>query len=241
MINATALTGELTIAAQGVYSESSVQLHDIGTIVHSNDGRVFRYAKAGGTTLVPGKLQQAPAEDTTNFQNLTVTAPTAGDTSITTTSTLTLTANQLAGAFLIISTATTNPGQVARVRSHAAATAAVVTFHLDDPIVYTPTGTTKIDIHPNPLNGVIVNPATASSAPVGVALYKVTNAYFGWLQVKGPAPVLADGAITVGTSLAASNAVAGAVEPLTGVQAPVGIALTGVATTEYGLVHLNLV
>ena len=242
MANASQLTGDIMLAAQGIYSESSTALHQLGQLVHSNDGRSFRYAKAGGTTLVPGKLQQSPAEDTSNFQNLTVTAPAAGATSIVTTSTVTLTVNQLAGAFLTISTASTNAGQVFRVAGNTAATAAVCTFYLDDPVVYAPTGTTKIDVHPNPYNAVVVNPATASSAPVGVALYKVTNAYFGWLQVKGPTSILADGTITVGTALDASNGTAGAVEAHAeaGVQAPVGTALTGVATTEYGMVQLNL-
>ena len=238
----TNLTGIVNVAAQGIYSESSTALHNLGELIFTNDGRAFKYAKAGATALVPGKLQQASAEDTSNFQNLTVTAPAAGDTSITTTSTVTLTVNQLAGALLVISTASTNAGQVAKIKSHAAATAAVVTFYLEDPIVYAPTGTTKIDIVPNPFNGVVVNPTTATSAPVGIAVYKTTAAYFGWLQVQGAAPCLADGTVVVGTALDASNGTAGAVEAHAeaGVQAPVGTALTGIATTEYGLINLQL-
>lgn len=243
MTNASALTGSVAVVAQGIYSESSTALHTIGALVHTNDGRAFRYAKAGGTTLVPGKVQQAPAEDTSNFQNLTVTAPAAGDTSITTTSTVTLTVNQLAGGFLVITTASTNAGQIFRIASHAAATAAVVTFNLDDPVVYAPTGTTKVDAHPNPLNGVIVAPTTLTSNVVGVAIYKVTNAYFGWLQVLGPAAILADGANVVGSNLVASNGVAGAVEDAAspGAQPLVGSAITGAADTEYGLVDVQLV
>jgi len=240
MTNQSQLTGAVTIAAQGIYSESETQLHRLGEIAFSNDGRAFAYCKAGGTALVPGKLQQAPAEDTSNFQDLTVTAPVAGATSIVTTSTVTLTVNQLAGAFLVITSATTNAGQVLRVKGNTAATAAVTTIYLDDPVVYTPTGTVKIDVHPNPFNGVIVNPATASSAPKGVALYKVTAAYFGWLQVSGPAVILSDGGSTVGTNVSASNGTAGAVEAEVTAQAHVGVALTGVATTEYGLFDIHL-
>lgn len=154
-----------------------------------------------------------------------------------------MTANQLAGGFLIITSATTNAGQVMKIKSHAAATAAVVTFNLEDAVPYAPTGTVKIDCHPNPFSGVIVNPTTLSSAPKGVALYKVTAAYFGWLQVLGPAPVLADGANAVGACVVASNGVAGAVEDAAGpgAQGPqVGACLTGAADTEYGLVDLKL-
>jgi hypothetical protein len=44
--------------------------------------------------------------------------------------------------------------------------------------------------------------------------------------------------VTVGTDLVASNATAGAVEALTGVQAVIGNAMSGIATTEYGPVKL---
>lgn len=243
MSNASPLTGSVQAAAQGIYTDSETALHNLGELVYTNDGRAFRYVKAGATALVPGKLQQGPAEDTTNFQNLTVTAPTAGATSVVTTSTVTLTANQLAGGLLVITAATTNAGQVFRIKGHAAATAAVVTFELDDPVVYTPTGTVTVDAHPNIYNGVIVAPTTLTSAVVGVPLYKITATYYGWLQVKGACPVLADGANAVGAAVVPSNGTAGAVEDAAspGSQGPqVGHCVTGVADTEYGLVALTL-
>lgn len=243
MTNQSALTGAVVVAAQGIYSESSTQLHNYGALVHTNDGRAFRYCKVGATALVPGQMYQAPAEDTTNFQNLTVTAPSAGATSITTTSTVTLTANQLAGGFLVIESATTNAGQVARIQGHAAASAAVVTINLDDPITYAPTGTVQIDMHPNPYNGVIVAPTTESSSPAGVALYKVTAAYFGWLQTHGVAPCLAQGTVSVGDSLelaGSTNAGSVVTAGANSTAATVGYALTGIASTDYGLVFLTI-
>lgn len=228
------------MVAQKLHSESSVQLHDLGAQVHTNDGRILRYVKAGATALVMGKLQQASAEDTTNFQNLTVTAPTAGDVSITTTSTTTLTANQLAGGLLTITSATTGAGQTLRIKSHAAATAAAVTINLEDPVIFTPTGTVKIDMAPSIYQSVIVNPATATSLPIGVAVYNITAAYFGWVGINGVFSCLMDGTGVVGTEMVASNATAGAIEPLTGVQAVVGTLVTGIATTEYGLCKFKL-
>jgi hypothetical protein len=235
----TQFSGPTTTAAQGLYDVSSVQNHVIGETIFTNDGRMFRYCKAGGTTLVSGKLQQAPAEDTTNMQALAVAASAIGATSVTTTTTVTLTSNQVAGGFLVV-TQTPGLGKVYRIKSHAAATAAVVTFNLEDSIQVALTTASQIDVIPNPYDGVIVNPASASSAPIGCAVAPITNAQFGWLQVGGVAPVLADGTVTVGTAVVASNGVAGAVEALTGVQAPVGIALTGIATTDYGLIKLQL-
>ncbi len=234
----TQLTGAIVVAAQALHSESSTALHDLGSLIHSNDGRSYRYCKAGVTALVAGKLQQSSAEDTTNFQNLTCAVSSAGATSITTTSTVTLTVNQLAGALLTVTAATTGAGFLYKVKSHAAATAAVVTFNLEDPVVVATTGTVTVDLAPNAYSAIIVNPTTATSAPVGVAVYNITAAYFGWLQTGGVASILNDAASTVGTNVSASNATAGAVEAAVTAQAAIGTALTGIATTEYGLVKL---
>lgn len=237
------LTGAVQVAAQGIFSEESSALHRLGELAFTNDGRAFRYCRAGATALVPGKLQQSAAEDTSNYQDLTVTAPSAGDESITTTSSVTLSANELAGGFLTITSATTNAGQTLRVSGHAAASAAVVTFDLDDPVVYAPTGTVKVDAHKNPFDDIVVQPTTLSSSSKGVAVYKVTAEYYGWLQVGGPVGVLADGANAVGAVVVPSNGTAGAVEDAAspGSQGPaVGVCITGAATGEYGLVDLHL-
>jgi hypothetical protein len=243
MTNASQITGAITVAAQGIYSESSTALHNIGEIVHSNDGRAFRYAKVGTTALVPGKLYQSPAEDTTNMQELTVTAPSAGDTSITTTSTVTLAVNAMAGGFLTIVSATTNAGQIMKIKGNTVASSAVTTIYLDDPVPYTPTGTVVIDMHPNPYNAVIVAPTTETSSAVGAALYKVTAAYYGWLQTHGPASLLAVGTITVGDDVVVAGATAaGGVSAASAAtfSGTVGYALTGIADTAYGLVYLTI-
>lgn len=235
------IKANLTVSPQDLFtSVASPGGTDIGAYATTGDGRGFRYCLAGATSLVSGKLQQASAEDTTNFQNLTVTAPALGATSIVTTSTVTLTVNQLAGGFLTITSATLGVGQTLKIKGNTAATAAVTTIYLEDPVLILPTGTVKIDMIPNPYANLIVNPATASSAPVGVAVYNITNAQYGWVQTHGPVSCLADGTVVVGTSVCASNGTAGAVEALAGVQAPVGYALTGVATTEYGFIFLTI-
>lgn len=233
------LSAPLLVAGQNLFSTSATQNAGIGTYAETTDGRGFRYTLAGAVTLVPGKLQQGPAEDTTNFQNLAVTASAIGSLTVTTSTTVTLTANQVAGGTLIVTTST-GAGYVYRIASHPAATAAAVTFTLEDPIIVATTTSSRIDVQPSPYAGVVVNPSTATSAPVGVAVFAVVNAQYGWIQTHGPAPILADGTVVVGTAVVASNATAGAVEALTGVQAPVGTAVTGAATTEYGLVFLTI-
>lgn len=229
------------VAGQPLFSTSATQYHALGERMVSPDGRVFRYCKAGGTTLVTGKLQQASAEDTTNLQNLTTATVAIGDLTVTTTTTVTLSANQAAGGYLTFTQGTGGKGATYRIKSHPAASTAVVTFTLEDAIHTAVTGTPKIDVIPSPYDGVVVNPTTASSCPVGVAIYPITNAQFGWIQTHGPVACLLDDQTgVVGTQLSASNQAAGAFEPFAGVQASIGYCVTGVATTDYGFVFLTL-
>ena len=56
----TQLTGTgPAVVGQGLFVDSASAVHNLGELVHSNDGRSYRYCKAGGTALVAGNLQQA--------------------------------------------------------------------------------------------------------------------------------------------------------------------------------------
>lgn len=235
---ATRLSSGLLVNPGDLTQNTASAAVQLGAVAFDQAGNRYRYVKAGGTSLVVGKLQQAPAE-ATGDQNLAVAAAAIGATSVTTTSTVTVTANQYAGGYLMVAI-TPGVGYKYLISSHPAATSAVVTLTLSDPLIVALTTDSRIDLVANPFSGVIVNPTTASSAPVGVAVSIITNAQFGWIQDGGVACVLMDGTGVVGTAQVASNATAGAVEPLTGVQAIVGTLLTGVATTDYGAIRLTL-
>lgn len=215
---------------------------DLGARAFDQAGNAYRWCLAGGTSLVPGKLQQASAQ-VANHQNVAVTTAAIGATSVTVTlGNTAATANQYAQGWLVITTST-GAGYRYLISGHPAADAsAALVLTLSDPLLtVTATSTTKADLIANPFSGVIVNPSAASSCPVGVAsLAPITNAQYGWIQSAGVCNVLADGAVTVGTQLVASNATAGAVEALTGVQAIVGCAVTDIDTTQYGAVNLML-
>lgn len=239
----TQLTGTgPQVVAQGLFEESSKALHNLGELVHSNDGRAFRYAKAGGTALAAGKLQQSSAQDTGDH-NLAIAAAAANATQIVTTSTVTVTANQYAQGFALIAD-DAGEGYYYKIKSHLAATSAVVTLELADKIQVALTTSTTVDLVKNPYDAVIINPTTISSSPAGVAVKALTASYFGWLQVSGPCSVLADGALTVGTDVVASDNVAGAVEVTADgtpeILSVVGTAMIAATDTEYGLVNLKL-
>lgn len=239
-MSSTRMTSDPQAIAQDLFSESSTAQSDVGQRVVSPDGRVFRYCQAGATALVPGKLYQSAAQ-ITNHQNLTPTAAAAvGATVVTATLGATAaTLNQYGGGYMVITT-TPGLGYQYLISGHAAVdSAGVITLNLADPISVALTTSSRIDLIANPYRGVILNPTAPTATPVGSAVYPVTAAYYGWLQTGGVATLLADGTITAGSLVAASDATAGAVEVAgSTVIAPIGIAITGISTTEYGGIKL---
>lgn len=139
-------------------------------------------------------------------------------------------------------TVTPGVGYSYRISANSAVTGGSVVLTLEDPLIVALTTTSRVDVVPSPFNGVVVNPTTATSAPVGVAVAATPAANYGWLQVRGVANLLADGAITAGAPVAASASVAGAIVVATSAvtTARIGTALTGIATGEYGPIMLNL-
>lgn len=232
------LTQNPGAAGQGLYSSSATQFHAVGERMVCNDGREFRYCKMGAVAGVVGKLYQAPAE-VTGDQNLTAVANSIGDTTAVFTTTVTVTANQYAGGWLLVSV-TPDAGRMYKIKSHTAYTAAAPTFLLEDSIQAAWTTSTRCDLIANPYNAVVVNPTTATSIPVGAVVFILAISEFGWLQTKGVAAILNDVGSTVGTNVSASNAVAGAVEAAVTAQAACGFAVTGIANTEYGAIFLTL-
>lgn len=237
------LQGAAEVIGQDLFTSSSTQQHPIGEMATTSDGCIYRYTKNGASAMVAGKLYQGAAEDTTNQQDLTVTNATLGDTSITTTTTVTLAANLLAGGYLVVTAGTLGVGQTYRIKGNTAASAAVVTFYLEDAVRVTMTGTCKVDVYPNPYAGVVVAPTSATGAPVGVAIHPVAASEYGWLLTHGPAAILAQGTVTVGDMIIPANTTTtGTVvaEGANTIDAGVGFALTGIASTEFGLAFFNI-
>jgi hypothetical protein len=237
---ATQLTNDVMAVPGDLSLNTATAQTVLGAKCVSPDGRVFRYAKAGATALVPGTLLQAAAE-ITNHQDVVPAAAAIGATSVTVTLGATAaTANYYAGGYLIV-TVTPGQGYQYLIKSHPAADAsATLTLTLEDPLKVAVTTASNVDLVPNQYSGVIINPTTATSNPVGVAVYPVTALYYGWIQTGGVATILNDGGSTVGTNVSASNGTAGAVEAAVTAQAAIGVAVTGAATTEYGSVKMFL-
>ena len=239
----SSLSGPIQVAAQKLHSSSADQYHNLGSTIFSNDGRAFRYAKAGSTALAAGKLQNAPSR-VAGVENLTAVAASVDDLSVASTTTVTVSANDYAEGWAMV-TVTPGVGRQYKIKGHAAFAAAAPTFNLAEPVVVALTTDSRLDIISNPHRGVRISPVVNTySAVVGVAVHAVAASEFGWLQVGGIGNVLADGTVTIGLEVVKSDAVQGAVEVIADganeLLAHVGKAVTGTADQEYGAIRIEL-
>lgn len=245
MTNATQLTGHVNVVSQGIWEENSVAQHQVGAYVETGDGRGFRYAKVGAVATVAGKVYQGPALDATNLQpsgGLGVSAAAAiGDTSITISSSITLTANQLAGGYLSVDV-TPGQGYLYRIDGNTAvsgAAGAVIT--LRDPLQVALTTSSKVIVAQHPYSGIVVEPGTPTSAIVGVAHRVTTATYFGWIQTRGAASVLFTGTGVAGKAVGSlSGGTSGSTAPCIAATNIIGYHMATGITGEYALIFLTL-
>lgn len=205
----------LTGPAGNILEYGTTQLHPLGTVMGTRDGRRFRYVKAGASALVVGNVVQAPAQITTHDQ-LTPAAAAIGATAIVPTldATNAVTENQYAEGWAVIDT-TPGLGFAYPIKSHlAAAASAAVTLQLyaDATVQVALTTDSRVTLTPNPFKGVIQCPVTTlTGAIVGVAVAPIAANNFGWVQYEGACGVLIAGTPAVGAAVGVPATAAGAV------------------------------
>lgn len=237
------------------FTESATQLWPLGTELKYGD-RTFRYAQVDGAITAGLLVQQAAHvanhtnctitnEDATagSFSHAagsnTISLETAGDTD--------LTENLYAEGYLLVNDQE-GQGQMLRIKSHPAHD------HSVDPSVVITTwdplktavvkNATQVSLVKNPYLDVVVAPVTETGAIVGATVIDMTDNYFGWIQTKGPAAVLAATNLVLGHRVVRNDTTtAGAVMADDGndLCAVVGqVMATGVVDTEYCMIMLNI-
>ena len=209
----------MTELLQGLYDESSAQNHKLGELYVDPWGRKFRYVQAGASALVTGELLQEAAE-VTNFRSMVVQAAAAiGDDMISVTLGGTaVTANLFESGDLVVESST-GIGQAFKIVRHDVQTSTTGTckFYVNRAVKIALTTSSQVSVRKNAYDGVIEYPVTtATGRPVGIALYAMTAAYYGWIQSGGDAYALFDTGTNTSnevTSLSPSAAVAGSVKP----------------------------
>lgn len=224
------LTGVPTMGiGVDTFSFTTDQKHPLGTMAITKDGRIYRYAQAGGVLLVEGNVEQGAAPLANHLAN-TPPVVAAGATSFTYTPGATAgAANLYAEGTLMVDTTPGN-GYTYRISGHPAivsATAFTLTLDPDDAISVALTASSRVGLHTNPYKNVIQTPTTATALVVGVCVSPIAIANFGWLQTRGPAAVLINGTPAITSPVANSGTTAGAVDVWTTAAAAVVVTPVG--------------
>lgn len=180
------------------------------------DGRKFRFAAAGASTLVIGNLLSAGVL-TASQQDLTPAAGAVGDRSVSLTTGASSARNLFAEGYLQASV-TPGIGETYKIAGHA-----VMTSGAGDLVFLAPghalrqaiTTSTRFNLVDNPYFRVIQIPATTvASIMVGVAITAPTTLRGCWIQTRGICGVLTSGTMIAGDAVAAGLGTGGAVGPI---------------------------
>lgn len=234
------------------FNDYADQRWPLGTKLILQDGREFRFAEVGGTNIATARLCQAEVPGA-NFDELAIpSAVAAGTRSFDVTNgATTIALGDFNEGYLNVED-DAGEGHLYKIKSHEAEGAGSAAFEvtLANPngVIVAFTTSTTVGISKNPFKDVIIHPSPNTAALVGVTTNAISADRFGWLQVKGPASVLADGTLAIGDSVMASDAVDGAVEdwiltegtPNTEITPSVGQVAEVAADTEQALVVLNV-
>lgn len=216
------------------------QLHPLGTIAMSKDGRIYRYSSAGAADLVVGNIVQSAAPIPLHLA-LTSAAQAVGDGRGNSGSAVIVVtpggtggaANLYAEGTLMIDTTPGN-GFTYRISGHAAITASVA-FNLfldpDETIQVALTTASRYGLHHNPWKTVIQTPTTNTAKVIGCAVSIITAnttaENFGWVQTRGPAAVLINGTPAITAPVVNSGTTPGAVDKWTTAAADVAVTPVG--------------
>jgi len=213
------ITGRKTLSALDLYTATTdvPSPYTIGEMRDGNNGKIFRYAKAGASALVKGNLLQEAANDT-QFENMAVgVAGAVGDRFLQITNgTTTVTSEAFIGGSINVYTA----GTVAIADEYTITsvggvltTGGALIVYLDRPLRYAFSTSAKVNMKRSPWSGVIQFPATTPTGmAVGVAIFEIPANQYGWVQTHGTVSALSDGStFAVGSEVGTVSGTAGAV------------------------------
>ena len=182
--------------------ETSEQKQKLGTRAVTPDGRVFYYAKNSSAAITPaGKIVDGIAAVAAHDMDLAAAAASAGATSFTSGTSLTVTKDQYADGYVVFNDGPAQ-GEVYRIKSNTAVSSATgLEITIDEPdglrtalttsslfgLVYPPYKDVKI----------IDGDGTMTTGPLGVNPIPITASYYFWLQTAGVSSVLSGAAVAV--------------------------------------------
>lgn len=239
------LTTGPQITDQDVYVTTVNQGGEVlGQVASTDDGRVWKYSRAGATNLAPGLLTNSPAIVANHVTRTIATSPGFGaQTVLVPIGATAVTTNQYAQGYFVV-TDGTGKGQSLPISGNtASAGSTTITVNLAEGLTQALDTTSVVGLYPN-LNSATVLAAASAAVPVtGLPVLTIpANSYY-WSQVGGYASVLQDGAVTKNANAIVSASVQGAVtiELAASVTQLVGYAPELTVTTKYSPIVLAIV
>ncbi|MBU0906688.1 MAG: hypothetical protein KKE05_00865 [Nanoarchaeota archaeon] len=203
--------------AQGIYAQSVTAKETLGTLRITQDGRKFRYAKAGAADLAAGKFGLGAALSAYVVNEIILVAVAIGKQTLdlTITTGTAIAENELRGGYFQVQDGT-GEGQNLMIAGNTAMAASGTTIQvaLEDPIRVALDTTSEFNLVRSPWWAVYESD-TGEAFPGGVAPIAVTTLYYYWVQTGGVAICLQEGTPAVGTNLVVSTATAGSVAAAT--------------------------
>lgn len=192
--------------------ETSDQRHKLGTRGVTADGRVFYYAENSGTAITRGgQVVDGIAAVGAHDMDLAATATSAGATSFTSGTSLTVTKNQYQDGYVYFNDGP-GEGEIYKVKSNTAVSSATglsITIDDEDGFATALTTSSLFGLMYNPYKDVKVidGDGTMTTGPLGVTCAPFTADYYGWIQTAGPVAILIGAQVAVvGDGIAISQA-----------------------------------
>lgn len=193
-------------------AETSTQKQKLGTRGVTPDGRVFYYAENSGTAITTsGQAVNGIAAVAAHDMDVASAATSAGETTFTSGTSLTVTANQYKDGYVYFNDGPAE-GEIYRVKSNTAvsgATGLSITIDEPDGLRTALTTSSLFGLMYSPYKDIFINDGngTPTTGIVGVTTIPVTADYFCWVQTAGPAAVLIGAQVAiVGDGIARSQA-----------------------------------
>lgn len=182
------------LTAANIFTPTSDQKHMLGCILDLNDGRRFRYCRAGETLYKALMTQSEAPQANWTEQAMTGYSASAGDTSVQILLATAVVAHDLDDGWLLVTDVTTDAlGDMYLIKSHTTGTTPTLQLADQGGIRTALTATSEVSVIMNKYREVIhVVAAAATSVPTGVPLVDVTDTYYFWAQTKGPCPLIVD-------------------------------------------------
>lgn len=231
----------------GVFAVSETQLHALGRLYETWDGKKYRYVKNGAAQLEAALMAQSEAliaELTNEAQTGFTTA--VGDTTI---DVLVTTASGIVDGDLVdgylVTQDGTGEGYSYGIQSNTWITGdTVLRLTLDRPIAVATVATSEFTLVKNLHRDVIVGSTTLTGKVVGVPPQVIPANYYGWVQTAGPAAMIVDTGDTLVVGALAGLPGTAAVGGAVGIPAITtdiwGRAISIAAADEVALIDLQL-